>query len=220
MLVIAVDGPSGAGKGELSRGLAKALDLAFLDTGLLYRALAWKALSQNCDLTDHQALAKIVSSLSQDDLKNPELRLDTVAQMASKVAAIEAVRSALLDFQRDFAANPPASKSGVVLDGRDIGTKILPHADVKFFVTAKPEIRAKRRFEELEARGVACSYDSVLQKMHERDARDQNRATSPLKAAADAYIIDTSDFTIDEMVGTAVQFVQQKTKDAEAVKEL
>ncbi|MEN8237226.1 MAG: (d)CMP kinase [Pseudomonadota bacterium] len=219
MLVIAVDGFSGAGKGELSRGLAKTLGLAFLDTGLIYRAVAWKGLSQDCDLTDPQALAKIVSSLSQNDLKKPELRSDTVAQMASKVAAIEVVRSALLGFQRDFAENPPANKCGVVLDGRDIGTEILPHADVKFFVTARPEIRATRRFKELKARGVACTYDSVLQEMQKRDARDQSRAVSPLKAAADAYIIDTSDFTIDEMVETAVKFVQQRMQDTEKAEE-
>ncbi len=212
MLVIAVDGPSGAGKGELSRRLAHKMGLAFLDTGLIYRAVAWKAHIQQCDFTDQRTLGKIASSLSQRDLDNPELRRDTVAQMASKVAAIDEVRSALLDFQRDFAANPPANKNGVVLDGRDIGTKILPDADVKFFVTARPEVRASRRFRELASRGIESSPEAVLQEMQQRDARDRDRAASPLKIAEDACIIDTSDLTIDEMVKKAIEMIWKLTE--------
>lgn len=195
-MIIAIDGPSASGKGTLARRLAARLGYAYLDTGALYRCVGQAVLAAGGDPSDPKAAlaaAKALSgTLKPEDLQNPALRTDTAGQAASKVAVQPAVRAALFDFQRDFARTPIDGYGGVILDGRDIGTVVCPDADVKFFVTANTEERARRRFAELQARGQETSYEAVLRDMQERDARDAGRDIAPLKPAHDAHIIDTS----------------------------
>lgn len=193
-MIIAIDGPAGAGKGTIAKILAEKLDYAYLDTGLLYRAVAYKWLQHGGDAVT------IADMLTPEDMHVAGLRTPAVAEAASIVAAIPAVRETLIAFQRQFAHNPPASKKGAVLDGRDIGTVICPDAPHKFFLTATPEIRAERRFKELQATGNSTSFATVLKDVKERDERDTNRATAPLKPAADAVIIDTSAKNIDAVL--------------------
>ena len=193
-LIIAIDGPSASGKGTLARRLAAHFGLPHLDTGLLYRAVGLK--SHQTGRTPIETAANLQTS----DLANPELRTDSAGQQASKVAAIPEVRDKLLNLQRKFAHQP----SGAVLDGRDIGTVICPDAEVKIFVTASPEVRAKRRFLELQAAAGVMSLDEVLADVLARDARDRDRATAPMKPAEGALILDTSEMTIDEAVAAGV----------------
>jgi cytidylate kinase len=199
-LVIAIDGPSASGKGTLARRLAAHFGLPHLDTGLLYRAVGLKAERLG------RPPAEIATSLALSDLDDPELRTDEVGQLASKVAAIAEVRTNLLKFQKDFAAQA----AGAVLDGRDIGTVICPDAAVKLFVTASPPSRADRRYQELRARGVDTIKPRVLAEMAERDRRDSERAAAPLKAAPDAYHLDTSDMDADAAFAAALAFVERK----------
>ncbi len=186
-MIVAVDGPVAAGKGTLARLLAKHFGLAYLDTGSLYRAVASKVLRTGA------APEQAAQSLDAADLAAPDLRAEAVGQMASKVAAIPAVRAALLDYQRSFARNPP----GAVLDGRDIGTVVCPWAEVKLFVTASPERRANRRYLELRAKGDNVSEADVLADLIARDARDSARDVAPLKPALDAHLLDTTDLAIE-----------------------
>lgn len=190
---VAVDGPAAAGKGTVARALAAHFGFAHLDTGLLYRAVGAKG-------GDPVAAAR---SLTEADLARDDLRTLAAGEAASRVAAIPEVRAALVAFQREFAARP----GGAVLDGRDIGTVICPDAAVKLFVTAAPEVRARRRW--LEAGGDAApeSFDSVLDQVRARDVRDMGRADAPLRPAADAVELDTSDLSIDEAVERAVALV-------------
>jgi cytidylate kinase len=199
-LVIAVDGPSASGKGTLAKRLAVHFRLPHLDTGLLYRAVGWKALQTGL------APAEVAARLAPDDLADPSLRTDEAGQQASKVGAIPEVRANLLKFQKEFASQPP----GAVLDGRDIGTVICPGAPVKLFVTASPEARAERRYQELRARGGDTIKPRVLAEMAERDRRDSERAAAPLKAAPDAYHLDTSDMDADAAFAAAVAFISSK----------
>ncbi|MGJ8595636.1 (d)CMP kinase [Sulfitobacter sp.] len=194
---IAIDGPAAAGKGTVSKAVAEYFGFAHLDTGLLYRAVGAKVLAGRDALDAARTL--VVEDLEDDSLRTPD-----VAQAASKVAVIAEVRAALLDFQRSFAAR----SGGAVLDGRDIGTVICPHARVKLFVTASAEIRAQRRFAELSGRGITDSFETVLADVKARDARDMERVEAPLKPADDATIIDTSRLTIDQAVAAAVAAVQ------------
>jgi len=210
-MIIAVDGPAAAGKGTLARRLALALDLAYLDTGALYRAVGLSVLRAGGDPADEAAVVDIAENLDRGILDDPELRGDAAASAASKVAAIPAVRQVLLAFQRDLAANPPAGKQGAILDGRDIGTVVCPEADVKIFVTASPEARAERRLKELQGRGIEAIYANVLQDMKERDARDQARAVAPLVPAEDAHILDTTDLDADEAFEQALAIVDPST---------
>lgn len=214
-VVIAIDGPAAAGKGTLGARLAKTFGLAKLDTGLLYRATGLKVLEAGGDVEDPVAAEAAARALDPVDLGNPALRGDAAAQAASKVSAVPGVRAALLDFQRDFAKNPPnladgSPARGALLDGRDIGTTVCPDADVKLFITASTEIRAERRFKELLERGHEAIYARVLEDMKERDARDAGRSASPLAAADDALQLDTSELDADGAYARAVDFISAK----------
>lgn len=202
--VIAIDGPAAAGKGTLARRLAAHLGFAYLDTGLLYRAVGARMLALGSDLSDQQAAAGAAAALDVADLADPALRLDAAAQAASRVAAIPAVRQALLGWQRRFAAAPPPAAAGAVLDGRDIGTVICPDATLKLFVTASLAERAARRLKELRERGSEAIDSDVLRDMQERDARDLSRSVAPLEPAADAVVIDTSGLSPDVVFATAL----------------
>ena len=203
-MIIAVDGPVAAGKGTLARRLAGALGLAYLDTGSIYRAVAAKILAGGGDPEDHGLAVETAVSLDPADLARGDLRREDVGQAASKVAANQAVREALLDFQRRFARQPPGGESGAVLDGRDIGTVVCPGAEVKFFLTASIEARAARRHKELLQRGEESIYARVLQDLRERDARDSGRTTAPMKAAEDALRLDTSEMDADQAFAAAM----------------
>ncbi len=196
-MIIAIDGPVAAGKGTLARRLASALGYAYLDTGAIYRAVAARLLREGHDPEDEAAAERVARSLRMADLAAPELRREDVGEAASKVASIRKVRRILLDFQRNFAAHPPGGAPGAVLDGRDIGTVVCPDADLKIFVTASPEIRARRRYEELRARGEAVDEATVLADLRRRDERDRTRADAPLRPAEDAHLLDTSNLDIE-----------------------
>ncbi|WP_212524794.1 (d)CMP kinase [Actibacterium sp. MT2.3-13A] len=194
---IAIDGPAAAGKGTLSKAVAAHFGFAHLDTGLLYRATGRRVL----DGLDPVAAAE---SLRPEDLDRDDLRTPEVADAASKVAAIAEVRAALVDFQRAFARR----SGGAVLDGRDIGTVICPEAEVKLFVTASAEVRAERRYLELTGQGHAVTRAQVLADVQARDARDSERATAPLKPAADAVVLDTSELSIEAAVARAIAVIE------------
>ena len=196
--VVAIDGPAAAGKGTIAKAVANHFGFAHLDSGLLYRAVAAKTLEGS----DPVATS---ASLHENDLQTDNLRSPEVAQMASKVAAIMEVRSELLEFQRTFAQRD----GGAVIDGRDIGTVICPEAAVKLFVTASPKIRAQRRLTELLDKGEITNFDTVFRQVKERDERDANRHDSPLIAASDAVVIDTSDLTIQEALLQAVAVIEK-----------
>ncbi len=186
-LVIAIDGPAAAGKGTLARSLAAALGLPHLDTGLLYRAVGRMVLAGSGNPADPVAAEAAARALQAGDLDRPDLRGPEADAAASAVAAIPSVRAALLDFQRRFAA------AGAVLDGRDVGTVVLPDATVKLFVTASPEARARRRWLELRERGIDASLAAVRADMDARDTRDAERAAAPLRPAPEALALDTTD---------------------------
>lgn len=207
-MIVAIDGPAAAGKGTLARRLAAALGLAYLDTGLLYRAVAAVALERGCDTSDPAAASAVARGLEPKDLSRPDLRSEAVTAAASRVAAIAEVREALLAFQRGFAAAPPNGKPGAVLDGRDIGTVVCPAAAAKLFVTASLEARAERRHKELLERGETSIYARVLEEMRARDARDSERAAAPLKAADDAVLLDTTEMTLDAAFEAAMAVIE------------
>jgi cytidylate kinase len=232
-VIIAIDGPSASGKGTIARQLAAQLGFAYLDTGLLYRAVGFAVMSAGGDpadpeLAEQAALAlalrlsgnhpamgvappesrpqAIIAAIDFARLMNDDvLRAEEASVAASKVAAVPAVRAALLKFQKDFCANPPGGVGGAVLDGRDIGTVIAPHARVKIFVTASTEVRAQRRFKELQGRGLAAHYVGVLADLKERDVRDAERAIAPTVPAFDAILLDTTELNSDEALKRALQ---------------
>jgi cytidylate kinase len=199
IFTVAIDGPAAAGKGTIARAIAAETGFAHLDTGLLYRAVGLRTLAGE----DAAGAARRLDPLAFGDAR---LRLPEVSQAASRVSAIPAVREALFDFQRAFARR----EGGAVMDGRDIGTVICPEAEAKLFVTASPEARARRRWEELRAADVATSYEATLAEVRARDARDEGRAAAPLRAAPDAVVIDTSRMGIAEAVAAALDVVRAR----------
>ena len=203
--VIAVDGPAASGKGTIARAIAKHFGLPFMDTGLLYRAVALNLWRWGGDPSNEFEALRAASDLGFDP-DDPELRSEPVSQFASAVSVYPSVRTALLKRQQDFARQD----GGAVLDGRDIGTVIAPEADVKLFVTASPEVRAGRRLKELEQRGMHASYEDVLVDIHARDERDSTREVAPLKPAPDAILLDTSELDVDAAVAQAVRLAEER----------
>lgn len=202
--VIAIDGPAASGKGTIAKRLADDYGLPVLDTGLLYRAVGVALLQRGADLSDAAAAEAAARHLDLSGLEAPELRGGAAGEAASRVAAIPAVRAALLQLQQNFAAREP----GAVLDGRDIGTVIAPHAPAKIFVTARAEVRAERRWRQLVGQGEAATYEAVLEDIRRRDARDQGRDSAPLVQAPDAILLDTSDLDISEATDAARRIVE------------
>jgi len=204
-MIIAVDGPAASGKGTLALRLARHYGLSHLDTGLIYRAVALRVLKAGERPGDEAAAVKAARNLDLDGLDSEELRSSAAGEAASIVAAMPAVRRAVLRLQREFAKRD----GGAVLDGRDIGTVVCPDADIKLFVTASPEERARRRHEELRASGGDVSYDEVLAEINARDERDRARAVAPLKPAGDAHLLDTSDLDIEAAFRAAVAIIER-----------
>jgi cytidylate kinase len=203
-MIIAIDGPAASGKGTLGKRLAAYFALRHLDTGLLYRAVAKVSLDAGHPLDDKERAVAAARALDPAAFDERVLKGHAIGEAASIVSAIPEVRTALLAFQRDFAAAPP----GAVLDGRDIGTVICPNADVKIFVIAAPEVRARRRAAELAAAGQAADEAAILDDIRRRDERDRSRAVAPLKAAADAVELDTSNLDIEAAVAAAIRIVE------------
>lgn len=201
MTVIAIDGTFASGKGTLAKTLAAHYGLKHLDTGKLYRAVALGVMQADGDPDDSVAAEKAARNIDPDSLSDPILKSGGVGAAASKVAVHKAVRAALYDFQRDFAVD------GAVLDGRDIGTVICPDADVKLYVDAAPAERARRRHTELVGYGEDITYETVLAQLKERDFRDANRSEAPLKPAADAHLLDTTNLSIERAFDAAVRII-------------
>ena len=203
-MIIAIDGPAASGKGTLGKRLAAHYHYRHLDTGLIYRAVAKAMLDAGADLADEAAAVAIAQALDPASFGDIALKTQEVGAAASVVSAFPRVREALLTFQRQFAAEPPCA----VLDGRDIGTVICPDADVKIFVVADPAVRARRRALEMRARGETADEALVLADILKRDERDKNRAIAPLKAAADAHVLDNSHLDIEAGVKAAIAIVE------------
>ena len=213
-MIIAVDGPAASGKGTLTRKLAEHFNLARLDTGMIYRAVGLKALEIG-DPADENVAVEAARSLAFDDLDQAGLRDEAAGKAASQVAAIPAVRDILLKFQRNFATNPPNNKNGpvngAVLDGRDIGTVVCPDAPYKLFISASSEVRAERRYKELQERGEEAIRSAILGDIIDRDERDRSRTVAPLEPATDAEIIDTSDMDADAVFAAALNFISSQS---------
>ena len=205
-MIIAIDGPAASGKGTLAKRLADHLGFHCLDTGLLYRAVARDVAARHFRLDDCWAAVATARSLDPATLGDPHLRGAAAGDAASIVAKIPAVRAALLQYQRSFATREP----GAILDGRDIGTVVFPDAKVKIYVTATPEVRAKRRFAELEGRDKSVVYETVLADIIARDARDSGRSNSPMVMAPDAMLLDTSNLGIEAAFDAAVGLIKRK----------
>jgi len=204
-MIVAVDGPAASGKGTIARALAAHFGLPHMDTGLLYRATAKNLLEMGGEPESEFAAARAAADLSRIDFADPELKSETVGGIASRISAYAHVREALLERQKRFAAQP----DGAVLDGRDIGTVIAPEAEVKLFVTARPEVRAQRRFAELKARGLDVHFADVLADIRARDERDTGRAAAPLVMAEDAILLDTSDLDVAAAIAGAIAAVER-----------
>jgi CMP/dCMP kinase len=203
-MIIAIDGPAASGKGTLGRRLARHYGFRHLDTGLIYRAVAKMLLDRDFELTDEVQAVAAAMALDPEIFGDLALKSQRIGDAASVVSAIPRVREALVSFQRQFAGEPP----GAVLDGRDIGTVICPNADVKIFVVADPQVRAHRRTLEARARGEAADEALILADIIKRDERDRNRAAAPLKAAADAHVLDNSNLDVEGSVAAAVAIVE------------
>ncbi len=202
-IVIALDGPAASGKGTLARLISDHYGFAHLDTGTLYRGVAWVVLNENGDPSDAEIAAGAAKAFEIEKIENADIRTKEVGAAASVVAANSGVRAALLEFQRRFAVTPPRGAPGAVLDGRDIGTVVCPDATVKFFVTASPQIRAHRRWLELVESRPDLKESDIYQDLLERDARDAAREDAPMQAAADAELLDTTHLSIDAAFAAA-----------------
>ncbi|MGQ3100631.1 MAG: (d)CMP kinase [Sphingopyxis solisilvae] len=207
-MIIAVDGPTASGKGTIARALAQHFGLPVLDTGLLYRAVGYQTQLNHGD-PDYAADALAACQFPASLLDDPALRFESTGSLASRVSVHPPVRAALFQRQVDFANQP----GGAILDGRDIGTVIAPHADAKLFVTASAAVRARRRHAEMLSRGVDVTYDAVLADVHARDARDTGRADAPLLRAPDAMLLDNSDMPPAAAIAAAIAFVETRTRN-------
>ncbi len=217
--VIAIDGPAGSGKSTVSKELAKRMDWDYIDTGAMYRCLCLKALQNSVSVVDEESLVELLNdtsmrmSFEDEELKvfmdgkdvSREIRRNHVNQQVSKVAALPRVREKLVEKQQALG-----EEGGVIMDGRDIGTVVFPQARYKFYLDATLDIRAQRRYNELQDASENVSYESVVEEIEERDATDRGRASGPLKPAEDACIIDTSDFTINEVVEKVMEKIEEK----------
>ena len=213
-IVIAVDGTAASGKGTLAKKLAAHFGFAHLDSGALYRLTAFSVLERKGDPKNETDALRGAQTIDFNLAGDPRIRTDIVGQAASYVAAIPAVRAALLDFQRNFLAQPPGGSPGAVMDGRDIGTVICPGATAKLYVDARPEVRARRRWAELKAMGIRRGEDDLLKELNARDAADKSRPVSPLVQAPDAALLDTSDLGIDAAFAAALALVSAKVDSA------
>ncbi len=217
-MIITIDGPAAAGKGTISSYLSAKYKLAYFDTGMVYRAVGLQMVLTGTDLQNQEAAAAIARNLTFPQMielsVHPDFRSDIGSNAASVVSAYPEVRSALLKMQQNFALNPVfadgSPANGAVYDGRDTGTVICPHADLKLFITATTEVRAMRRYKEFLQKGIITSYDKVLQDMITRDERDSKRSAAPLKPAEDAVIIDTSELDINTVIATIIPLVEAK----------
>lgn len=224
-MIIAIDGPSGAGKSTLGKMLAKKLNLLYLDTGAMYRAVGLAVLQAGVKFEDKEKIAEIAENSVIKLVGEPEnlqifldgkdvstdIRTNEVGQAASIVSTISEVRRILVEHQRALGAN---SSNGAVLDGRDIGSVVFPNADIKFFLTAKPEARARRRYEEDLEKGRAASYEQTFAEIKERDERDVSREDSPLTISEDAVVIDTSELNLSEVFGQMMRVIEEKSAKA------
>jgi cytidylate kinase len=206
-LIVAIDGPAASGKGTIAKKLAEYFNLSYLDTGILYRAVALQMLTKGMNEKDSQSAEKVARQVSIDSIDHTGIRTRAVSDLASKIATIPGVREELLDRQRRFAQNPDPGKDGAILDGRDIGTVVCPHADFKIFIMADLEIRAKRRWKELLQSDPTVIYCEVLEEMRSRDERDTNRKDAPLAVTSGALVIDTSNKSIDVSVNEAKSWI-------------
>jgi len=208
-MIVAVDGPAASGKGTIAKALARHYRLPHMDTGLLYRAVALNLLRFGGD-PDSEFAAARACDFSQIDFADPDLKSEAAGGIASRISAYPLVRAALAERQRDFAAQ----EGGAVLDGRDIGTIIAPNADAKLFVTAAPEVRARRRFEELTRMGLSVHYEDVLLDIRARDERDMGRTAAPLVKAEDAVLLDTSGMGVEEAIAAAIAAVERRLAES------
>lgn len=211
-MIIAIDGPAASGKGTLARKLASHYGFAYLDTGSLYRAVGQAVRDRGFHPSNEVEAIKAAQSLDVTKIDEKAIRTAEAGEGASLVAVVQPVRDAILQFQRDFALNPPDGLKGAVLDGRDIGTVVCPDADVKIYVTASAEIRAHRRWLELKTSGSVISEAQVLEDTRERDRRDSERATSPMRPADDAHLLDTSNLSIEAAFGEAVAIIDKSMR--------
>ena len=213
-IVIAVDGTAASGKGTLAKKLAQHYGFAHLDSGVLYRLTAFSVLEAKGDPRNETDALRGAQTIDFNLAGDLSIRTDIIGQAASQVAAIPAVRAALLDFQREFLAHPPGGSPGAVMDGRDIGTVICPTATAKLYIDARPEIRARRRLAELKAMGIRRGEADLLKELNARDAADRSRPISPLVQAMDAALLDTSDLGIDAAFAAALALVSSKVESA------
>lgn len=207
-MIIAIDGPAASGKGTLARKIAAEMGIPYLDTGSLYRAVGLFTIRRGGDPADAADAISAANKLNINDFQPQDLRTEEAGNAASKVAAIPGVRAALLAYQRAFAAKP----EGAVMDGRDIGTVVCPHADAKIFVTASLAVRVERRIKELREKGESVNEQRVWEDMAARDARDSDRSVAPLRPADDAFVLDTSALNADEALASAKAFIVSKKK--------
>ena len=209
-MIVAIDGPAASGKGTIAKKLAEYFNLSYLDTGILYRAVALQLLTKGMNEKDSQSAEKVARQVSIASIDHTGIRTQAVSDLASKIAAIPGVRQELLDRQRRFAQNPDPGKDGAILDGRDIGTVVCPHADFKIFIIADLEIRAKRRWKELLQSDPTVIYCEVLEEMRFRDERDTNRKDAPLAVTSGALVIDTSNNSIDVSFNEAKNWIMSR----------